>query len=749
MKNMKRDLLLIVSLIFASLGMAAETNVISFAYTTSIAADASTPDTWTRKLNDGYWTNGVSDAVKYVDDVVVTADLGRRMQLSQVALYTYSETGAETLSTGSATLECSPDSMTWMNLGAMASSGDGAFVGSNFWANARYLRVNSTKASDADGQLIAEIVVSSSAANSRALLPLSYTASPPAHPTIHSDTYFTGLKNGLWSSARDESVQYGVSSTSDIDPEDPALCIASNVLITVALVGFITFRSDPLYAYNLGGNTWGTERVVLSNSLDGVNWTCLGEQTLYASLVDNFNVNGESCRFDFILPNVQSRYLAFACNKKTGTTIIRQLLGEIQVQTSTFESQLGDSIYYTYEFNKDTSVSHDKEECPRLTDQAWTHVTGNAIRFYDDVEITADLGMPMYVVGTDLICWSNEFSAGGTYYGTGRIVVNGSLDKTNWTELAEITDHADTATPYEYAVTFTNLPYVRYLRFDTYRCDGSATGQDFTAQIMGELFIYPLLGTIIGEAPVEAANTISFADFESDPLLPSGIVRGGTTNGWTFSDTDTYHYSGFQRNNSAVSTNRPGNTDERYYAPQGVQTAVLMGNGTMETQISVPEDGDYKLQFLINAANFVTFERGGHDFRIMLDGVEVGVVQALQLIFVEKEVLLRNVTAGMHTLRFEGIRSINLNSGSLIDDLQLLRYELPADQVTTQGADFTLVADSAIPLTLSYEGSIQVGDLWVDGVHLPKGKYSADINTSVFDGPGYIGFNRGTIILIK
>jgi len=751
LKKMRRVLIMMSVVLVAYLGMTADTNVISFAYTTSVTADASAPDPWLRNLNDGYWTNGVSDAVKYADDVTVTIDLGRRMQLTQVDLFTYSETGAETLATESAVLECSQDQTTWMGLGVLTAQGDGHFAGSSFWANARYLRVTCAKAAGADGQLIAEIVVSSSSANPRALLPFSYVTSIPAHPN-HSDNSLSLLKDGKWSKADTESVQYGVSSAAAVDPLNPTNCIASNVVITVTLTGIKTLRSGHLYAYNGPVVSYGTERVVLSNSLDGVNWTCLGEQTLYVSLVDNYNPSTEVSRFDFILPNVESRYLAFACKKKEGANVLRQLLGEVQVLTSTAKPVLGEPLAYTYELNKPVSSSADRADCPKLTDRVWDHVVNNALRFYDDVEITADLGAPMYVAGTDLLCWSNEFSAGGTYYGTGRIVVHGSLDKSNWTELAEITDHIDPYSPYEYAVTFTNLPYVRYLRLDTYRCDGTALGQDFTAQIMGELFIYRPPTALLGAAPVAVANAITFAGFETDPLLPAGgLVQGGTTNGWTFSYTDANNYSGWQRNNSVVSTN---NFKTYIYAPEGEQTAVMKGASTMTTQITVPDDGQYLLQYQMNASSYLfgsnPYYNGGYAFRIKLDGVEVAQESVKQLIYVTRQALLRNLTAGTHTLQFEGGNTPVLTyQGILIDDIQLLRYELPADQVTTQGADFTLVADSRTPLSLSYDGEIQVAYLWVEGEHLPQGRYSAAVSPAVFDGPGYIGFNPGTIIIVK
>lgn len=142
-------------------------------------------------------------------------------------------------------------------------------------------------------------------------------------------------------------------------------------------------------------------------------------------------------------------------------------------------------------------------------------------------------------------------------------------------------------------------------------------------------------------------------------------------------------------------------------------------------------------------------ERGGYDFRITLDGDEIALMRVRQLIFVERSIILRNLAAGSHTLRFEGINSNVKRMGALIDDLQLLHYALPAEQVTPQGGNFTLMADSLVPLTLSYSGAIQIGELWIEDAIMSKGRYSADTNPAIFDGPGFIGFNRGTLMLVK
>jgi hypothetical protein len=714
---------------------ASETNILSFAYSVSVAAHASTPDTWGRKLNDGYWTNSVTDGVRYDGDVIVTIDLGRRTRLTRVDVRTFTVGGGAPLSTQGVTLECSNDSAAWIGLGALSAASNGLFSGNAFFANPRYIRLICAKGSAATGQSLAEIVVAGSPPGMSSLAGFSYTYSMPSH-TAHSDYTFVKMTNGIWNSAATQSVQFGPSTVGAVVPSDPTNSVASNVVVVATMSSVRRLRSAHLYAYYAAGS-YVTARVTVSNSLDGVNWSCAGQQTVYESLP------AACVRFDFILPNVEAKYLAFACEKQVSASFARQLLAEAQIVETT-APVLGEPVPYTYEVNMASTSSHDNSQCPKLTDGTWEHVTRNAIRYYGDPVITADLGAPMYVAGTDLLCWSNEFQAGGTYYGTGRVVVNGSLDKTSWTELAEITAWKPSF-PYNHAVTFTNLPYARYLRFDTYRCESAE--QDFTAQILGELVICRPPAAVIGALPVEAPGAIPFAGFETDPLLPDAtLVQGGETNGWTFSYTDAANYAGYQINRSPVSTNI---STTHYYAPEGVQTAVLMGSGSMEAEISAPTNGTYALEMKVNSTVYGAGENGGYDFRVRLDGADMGVETVLQLTNTMHQVLLRDIAAGTHTLRFEGVNSKGVAWGALIDDLKLKRYEVNAAQVAEQGRGFVFVADSMTPLALDYDGALVVKEVWLGGALASPSVYSALTDPTIFEGPGAVRYDRGTLIQIR
>lgn len=748
MISMRMSAIMAAISLLAGLSLAADTNVLSFAYTASVAASSAAPDTWGRKLNDGYWTNSVKDGVRYDgDSVAVTLDLAWRTQVSRVDVYTFTVGGGSQLSTQGVTLEWSNDSATWFAAGALSTPSNSIFTLSPASVRARYLRLTCVKGSSAVGQSLAEVVVDGALAATSGLVGFTYTSFPPSNPA-HPDYTFIELNNGRFLSATSDSVQYG-PSTNTVNTTDPALMIATNVVITVTLDSARKLRRAHLYAYQ-SSTGYVTDSVVLSNSLDGVTWTCAGIQTnVFETLVNGSSVTR---RYDFILPNTEARYLAFACRKGTASNVYRQLLAEIQVIENA--PSVGDPLPFTYEFDIAPTGSLDKAECPKLTDGTWESNTRNAVRIYGDVKITADLGAARYVVGTDLLCWSNRFTAGSDsnyVYSTGRVVVHSSLDKTTWTPQTEITKWSSTF-PYHHAAIFTNAVYARYLRFETFRCTDTPA-QTNTAQILGELTIFRPPMTVIGAEPVEAAGVITNGGFES-PAIPDGdsasmLVKGGPADGWTFSNTDSANYAGYQRNRSPVSTNL--NNITRYYAPEGSQTAVLMGHGTMQTIFNLVSNGTYTVQFKVNSTVIDrNGENAGYDFRVMLDGVVKGVVTVLQLTNTMRQVVCADVSAGSHTLRFEGLNSKpTVTWGALIDDVKIKRYEVSVAQIQEQGKNYVLKASSAEPLALYFDGALIVKELWLEGVLMPPSRYSSQRAPTIFEGPGAIGFSRATLLKLR
>jgi len=719
---------------------AAETNIVSFAYGTSIEAHASTPDPLLRRLNDGFWTNSVTDGVRYDGDVTVTLEFPEATRVTGVEAYTVTAAGATPLETQGVALSCSVDGQAWTPLGAMQAGVGGRFSSSGIYAVPRFLRVTCTKSAAAVGQALAEIVVAGGLAGGDSLLSFAYTASPTANP-VHGDDVFTELTDGVWTNAAGQSVQYGAKDLASVIPDDPVYCVASSAVINVTLSGVRRVRHAHLYAYrNNTAAGYATARVTVSNSLDGVTWTCAGEQTEYESFTN------QVVRFDFTLPNVEARYLTFVCEKVSRTDITRQLLGELQILGSEAQPVWGEPLSYTYVIDgKQVGSNGDGTSWqPRLTDRTWEHVSNNGIRLIGDVVITADLGAAQYLAGARLHCFGpTKYTTSNGWYGTKGVLAKTSLDGETWVDVAEVTNQV----AFTYSSVFTNRPYARYVRLNCSMCDDEPT-KDFVDQILGELIIYRPPAWELGAAPVEVAGAIPFGSFETEPVLaPMAIVKGGTTNGWTFSYTSANNYAGYQINGSTVSSN--GNVT-RYYAPEGSQTAVLVGSGAMETQIAVPTAGRYMLQFQMNSATVSAAVRGPYDFRVRVDGAEQAVIWVMNQAYVTQEIVLPALTAGAHVLRFEGINTrAQVGWGVLVDDLRLKRYETPAEQVLQQGRGTVLVADSWAPLSLSYDGRLTVKELWVEGALQSPGKYGDEDFPTVFEGPGVIGYGRGTVFSIQ
>ena len=729
----------------ATVCTAAETNILSFAYAASIPAHASTPDTWLRRLNDGYWAGGLSDCMRYDGDVAFTLDLARHMQVERVTVRTGASPAAPALGTQGASLEGSADGLAWVPLGALEDAGSGVLTLSpKIFALLSHLRVTCARAPGADGQAFAEITVEGVPALPRALANFTYTYSMPVNPS-HNDNSFSHMKNGQWSASNNQSVQFGPNDTTMLDTTNPTNSIASNVVVTANLGSVKTVRSAHLYAYNISGNTYGTGRVTLSNSTDGVTWTCLGEQTAYESFPDNFNANAESSRFDFILPaGCAARYLAFACEKEAGSAILRQLLGEVQVFTEESSVQLGEPLPYTYTVDKASDTNHDSLPCPKLTDGTWQHVTRNGIRYLDaTVTVSADLGAVRPVTGMELMTFQAKFNGQTTYYGTERVEISGSIDGQQWTPLADVFNDSVN----RHAATFPRPTFVRYLTAAIHR-KADTEERIHTAQFIGELTFFGQPPVVFGVEPEDTPGAIPFAGFETDPQLPPATqIMGGATNGWTFSYASNSNYTGFQINRSAVSYT---NATTHYYAPEGVQTAVMRGTGSMETAFTAPQAGTYELDFLLNGTALPTAsENGGYDFRVLIDGAAAATITVTRLVFTRHTILLHNLADGSHTLRFEGINSRNLSTGALIDDLRLRRFTFTADQLAQPAPGSVVALSSAVPLRLAYTGAQRVKELWMDGILQPPALYSSEDFPLALEGPGAFKHSHGTILTIQ
>ena len=106
-------------------------------------------------------------------------------------------------------------------------------------------------------------------------------------------------------------------------------------------------------------------------------------------------------------------------------------------------------------------------------------------------------------------------------------------------------------------------------------------------------------------------------------------------------------------------------------APDGSWVAILKMGGGMATTFTAPSAGRYRLVFQ-------TASRGGgyvnHRFNILADGQEVAHVRTRRTLFERKEFILPVLSAGTHTLAFQGVNEVN-DRGSVVDDVRIEKVE--------------------------------------------------------------------------
>jgi subtilisin family serine protease len=160
-----------------------------------------------------------------------------------------------------------------------------------------------------------------------------------------------------------------------------------------------------------------------------------------------------------------------------------------------------------------------------------------------------------------------------------------------------------------------------------------------------------------------ASDGIRAGGFEQ-PVLAAGTFRYAPT------DPD-WLYAG----NSGVSSNGSGFTVSNPPAPEGSQVAILQGTASFSQTFQLNSAGNFRLSF--QAAQRKNWQVGGyHDFRVLLDNVEVGTYRAADSTYQLFQAFL-NLSAGSHTIVFAGINSAGGDNTSLIDAVSLQHLAVP------------------------------------------------------------------------
>lgn len=248
---------------------------------------------------------------------------------------------------------------------------------------------------------------------------------------------------------------------------------------------------------------------------------------------------------------------------------------------------------------------------------------------------------------------------------------------------------------------------------------------------------------------------VPYAGFESAPLLPVAPTPPTTamdargvlaTNcpGWTFTATSGSHQAGYQRNLSYFSS-AVANT-----APEGVQTAFVRQNGSMQAALVFPTNGTYTLLFR-HCSRYYQSWFSNEVVRTVIDGQVKDSLIVNNLVFLERAVNLGYLAAGTHTLRFEGSNELPTYMSdpcALIDDVRVAGVSAAGGAGAASNDAAALRVQAGARVELDYSGSLSVGDLEINGVAYRGGYYGASTHPAVFTGVGLIHAKSGGTQLI-
>ncbi len=279
--------------------------------------------------------------------------------------------------------------------------------------------------------------------------------------------------------------------------------------------------------------------------------------------------------------------------------------------------------------------------------------------------------------------------------------------------------------------------------------DSGEGGMPFTGALTVSEGLFAVRG-----ARTQVTVSVPYAGFESDPLLPAlaapstDMDRRGTAAtgcpGWTFTSGD----AGYQRNGSYFSTTTLA------HAPEGVQTAFVRRNASMQVALDFPVTGSYTLTFARCPRYYNAIWYTNHVVRVLLADSLRGTVIVTQIGYRTETVPLGHVATGTHILKFQGSAELPAPSSdpcTLIDDVRVSGVS------EAEGVDATLSSDTSIltietgaQVELDYPGVFAVGDLVINGVRYVGGRYGTATHPEVFSGPGVIkSKSPGTALILK
>jgi serine/threonine-protein kinase len=196
------------------------------------------------------------------------------------------------------------------------------------------------------------------------------------------------------------------------------------------------------------------------------------------------------------------------------------------------------------------------------------------------------------------------------------------------------------------------LPGINALEFVVHNEEGPAPNPSgLFVELTGDAV--PLPGT--------GLPRLANAGFESPKVGrgPRSFVYGLDA-GWSF--------GGVPGGGSGITANANTFTSGNPPAPEGSQVAFLQGKGSIAQVVSIPA-GTYTLSF--QAAQRGTFNAGGQDFQVLVDGKVVGRFDPTGTTYSEYTTQRWTIPAGRHLVQFKGLSSRGGDNTVFIDAVRI------------------------------------------------------------------------------
>jgi hypothetical protein len=163
---------------------------------------------------------------------------------------------------------------------------------------------------------------------------------------------------------------------------------------------------------------------------------------------------------------------------------------------------------------------------------------------------------------------------------------------------------------------------------------------------------------------IPPTRPIADAGFERPYAGPAGawgsFLYRPTGSAWTYAGA-----AGVAANSSGFTAGNPG-------APEGAQVAFLQQTGSFSQVVTGWEAGTYQISF--KAAQRGNYQASAQDFQVLIDGARVGgVFTPAGTAYAGYATATFVVTAGDHTISFQGLDSRGGDNTAFIDDIRVTR----------------------------------------------------------------------------